>query len=324
METKAMFVFLLLVNVVIGDNHTGCLSLTQGAALLSIARSNQENIQNLTKSVNQLLLQGYHPSPLLHSCEEIKTNWPHSPSDYYIIADNHGHTRHVYCHMENICGSGGWMRIAYLNTSDSAEECPPGFKLYQSGGVRACGRQTSSSGSCQSVKFPSYSISYSQVCGRIMGYQYRSPDAINADFGTGHHDINSDYVDGVSLTHGSPRQHVWTFMAGTFENKQRSTANCPCAHGTTQTVQSFIGTDYFCESGNPDTYWQSKLYIADPLWDKKGCSTIEQLCCHARGLPWFHKTIQFPTNDYIEMRVCGDQSTWDEDVPVSYYEIYVK
>ena len=70
METKTMFVLLLLVNMVIGDSHTGCLSSTQGATLLSIAHSNQKIFKNLTKSVNQL--QGYHPSPLLYSCEEIK------------------------------------------------------------------------------------------------------------------------------------------------------------------------------------------------------------------------------------------------------------
>ena len=55
-----------------------------------------------------------------------------------------------------------------------------------------------------------------------MGYQYGSPDAINTWYGTGCDGINSDYVDGVSLTYGSPRQHVWIFMAGTFESKQQS------------------------------------------------------------------------------------------------------
>ena len=94
-------------------NYSTCASLyrdvtKQGKAILSavtkldnnldnvviIVLANQESIENLTKNINQLLLQGYHSSPLLHLCEEIKTYWPHSPSDYYIIADNHGHTRH--------------------------------------------------------------------------------------------------------------------------------------------------------------------------------------------------------------------------------------
>ena len=49
--------------------------------------------------------------------------------------------------------------------SDSTEEYPTGFRLYQSGGVRACGRQRFEDFSCQSVKFPSCGISYTQVCG---------------------------------------------------------------------------------------------------------------------------------------------------------------
>uniref|UniRef100_A0A1X7T0C5 Uncharacterized protein n=1 Tax=Amphimedon queenslandica TaxID=400682 RepID=A0A1X7T0C5_AMPQE len=78
--------------------------------------------------------------------------------------------------------------------ADATENCPSGFKLYQSGGVRACGRATACRGSCISVKFPSNGISYSQVCGRVVGYQYGSPDA--ADPRPIINDINSHYVDG--------------------------------------------------------------------------------------------------------------------------------
>ena len=124
--------------------------------------------------------------------------------------------------MGELCGSGGgWTRLAYLDMSDATVNCPSGFRLYQSGGVRACGRPTSSVGSCQSVQFPSNGISYSQVCGKVVGYQYGSPDAVDSGRGTpGHHNnINSYYVDGVSITRGSPRQHVWTLMAGSAERR---------------------------------------------------------------------------------------------------------
>ena len=266
----------------------------------------------------------YPPSSLLHSCEEINTNWPDSPSDYYIIADTNGHPCHVYCHMESLCNSGGgWMRVAYLNMSDPTEECPPGFRLYNENGTRACGRPASSpDGYCQSVKFPSYSISYSQVCGRVIGYQYGSPDAIHP---YGGYDINGAYVDGVSLTHGNPRKHIWTFMAAVQENYffQNGYEECPCAPNSPVTVPSFIGNDYFCESGCPGN-WQHNVFYTDPLWDGEQCGLIENACCQAPGIPWFNKTINTATTDYIEMRVCGDQSTTDEDSPVSYYEIYVK
>ena len=87
--------------------------------------------------------------------------------------DTNGRRRHVYCEMEQVCGSSGWMRVAYLNMTDPSEECPRGFRLYNQNGVKACGRPASSSGGCQSsVQFPTYGVPYSEVCGRVTGYQY--------------------------------------------------------------------------------------------------------------------------------------------------------
>ena len=57
------------------------------------------------------------------------------------------------------------------------------------------------------------------MCGRVVGYQYASTDAVDTFIGgtSIHNDINSYYVDGVSITRGSPRQHVWALMAGLNE-----------------------------------------------------------------------------------------------------------
>ena len=86
----------------------------------------------------------------------------------------------VHCNMEEFCGSeGGWTRLAYLDMTDSTVNCPSGFQLFQSGGVRACGRPTSSGGSCIPIQFPSNGISYSQVCGRVTGYQWGLTDAVH-------------------------------------------------------------------------------------------------------------------------------------------------
>uniref|UniRef100_A0A1X7SHL3 Uncharacterized protein n=1 Tax=Amphimedon queenslandica TaxID=400682 RepID=A0A1X7SHL3_AMPQE len=227
--------------------------------------------------------------------------------------------------MGTLCGTGGgWTRLAYLDMTDSTVNCPSGFRLYQSGGVRACGRATSSVGSCTSVQFPSNGISYSQICGRVTGYQYASPDVIYHPTYSYRNDINSYYVDGVSITRGSPRQHVWTLMAGLMEADYN--VNDPGGLQSA-TLQSFIGNDYFCESGNPATNkaYQYILYTSDPLWDGKGCGILEGDCCTSRpSLPWFNKVLNTTTTDYLELRVCGDQDTTDEDVPVSFYELYVK
>uniref|UniRef100_A0A1X7UD56 Fibrinogen C-terminal domain-containing protein n=1 Tax=Amphimedon queenslandica TaxID=400682 RepID=A0A1X7UD56_AMPQE len=106
------------------------------------------------------------------SCKDVKAVLPNSPSGWYNL-----NNQNTYCNMEELCGSGGgWTRLAYLDMTDATQNCPSGFRLYQSGGVRACGRTNSSGGSCVSVQFPSNGISYSQICGRVTGYQYHSPD----------------------------------------------------------------------------------------------------------------------------------------------------
>ena len=117
-------------------------------------------------------------------------------------------------------------------------------------------------------------IEYFQVCGKVIGYQYYSPD------GTNNNNINGYYIDGISLTHGSPRKHIWSFMSGQFENHHSSI--CPCGTVGQESAPSFVGTDYYCESGILYSNYQPKLYTNDPLWDGQGCGSNEKPCCTQR------------------------------------------
>ena len=151
-------------------------------------------VNDILMIMNELLrLQNdsfIYSSHLPISCQDIKDKKPDSPSGYY-----HINSELVYCEMGELCSTeGGWTRLAYLDMTDSTVDCPPGFKLYESGGVRACGR-SDTKGSCASVKFPSNGISYSEVCGKVVGYQYASTDASH----TLSNSIDSYYVDGVSI-----------------------------------------------------------------------------------------------------------------------------
>ena len=267
-------------------------------------------------------------TPLPTSCEELKSQHPSSLSGYYVLAtDNETYT--AYCNMDELCGSGGgWTRLAYLDMSDATVNCPSGFRLYQSGGVRACGRLNSG---CVSVIFPSQNLSYSQICGRVKGYQYGTTDAIQPSYVRYSYwysynirnNINTYYVDGVSITRGSYREHVWTLMSG-YAQDSTSSSSCPCNTGSSVSVQYFIGNNYFCESGNYGSA-STTLHTNDPLWDGQGCASNEAPCCNVPGIPWFHRDYgSTTTTDYIELRVCADESVSNEDAPVSYYEIYVK
>ena len=249
------------------------------------------------------------------SCKDVLTILPQATSGYYNLTMANGSIAIVYCNMEGCDGEGGWTRVAYLNMSDPSQQCPTELRLYTQGGVRACGRQISSGASCDSVTFSINAISYSSICGRVIGYQIGTSNVL--DPYNGHVLIDSPYVDGVSITHGSPRQHIWTLMGG-YNERGTSIHHCPCNIGSTADVPLFIGNDYFCESD------PLQIFADDPLWDGEGCGGYEGPCCDAPGIPWFHKVLNSSTTDYIELRVCADQETDNEDTPIGLYEIYIK
>ena len=115
-------------------------------------------------------------------------------------------------------------------------------------------------------------------------------------------------------------------MASLQENSTPSQPHwqCPCNVDKVMEVQDFIGNDYFCESGCPTTWSSNRFYTDDPLWDGEGCGSLEQACCNATGIPWFYKILDASTDDNIELRICGDESTYNENVLINQYEIYVK
>ena len=162
-----------------------------------------DSIDSLTNAVSNISCLGVsnEDDSLPSSCEAIHKKWLNNPSGYYNITSNNGSVHQVYCHMESLCNStGGWMRIANLNMTDSECNCPDGFSLYSKGGVHACGRPATSSGSCVGTIFSSSGIKYSQVCGKFTGYQIGYTDGTADRTSSIKNNINTYYVDGVSLS----------------------------------------------------------------------------------------------------------------------------
>ena len=60
--------------------------------------------------------------------------------------------------------------------------------------------------------------------------------------------INMAYVDGVSITHGNPRSHIWTFAA----DRDEAFKDCPYEAGS-ESAPPFVEDNYYCESGYNDT-----------------------------------------------------------------------
>jgi cell division protein FtsL len=214
------------------------------------------------------------------------------------------------------CGAGLWWRVAYLDMTEPLQQCPSAWREYNTSGVRACGRPVNSTGSCAAV-FYFTKRQYSSVCGRIIGYQVASPDAFEQSNGN----FNGRGLDGVIISHGAQQDHVWSFVAGYNEENHRN--RCPCSTGAGTQTPTTIGDNYFCESGNPNNAFdRGRLYSSDRLWDGEQC---EGRCCEgAQSPPWFSVQLPAPTTDMIEVSICCDQGTLDEDTPVEQMEIYVQ
>ena len=220
------------------------------------------------------------------------------------------------------CGEEPWRQLVAINMSSADSQCPDGWVEGNKGGVRACGRG-SVGPSCESVLLNSeHQMRYSRVCGRAIGYQYGNPDAFaQRESGV---TVDQNYVDGLSITYGSPRQHIWTFAAAAREgDRGKSQHRCPCSANPGASPPPFVGNNWYCESGNPNAnLGANSLLSNDPLWDGVDC---EGTCCSdGRSPPWFSVELPAPTSDYIEARICGDEQSGHEDVFIDILEIYIQ
>ena len=217
------------------------------------------------------------------------------------------------------------MRVAHLNMTDPSSQCPVGFRVETATNTRFCIRNTSSAG-CGSMLFEPFGLTYSQVCGYVRGYSFSSTDAF--DFNnvrSSNEPLSGNYVDGVSITYGTPPTHIWTYVAGFQENTlELPKSNCPCNTPPGTSPPSYVGSSYYCESGTATA--SHTWHTSDPLWDGMQCGGDEGPCCNHTGLPWFNKNTPTPTTctATINMRLCLDQTGDDENIGIEHLELFFK
>ena len=215
------------------------------------------------------------------------------------------------------CGGLGWRRIAYVNTTES-NLCPSEWSLSTVSGKVLC--QSRVDRQYSSITFNTGGIPYNQVCGRVTGFQFGQTEA----FEERNMDIDSVYVDGVSITHGSPRQHIWSFAAGRAEITSVNFMNiCPCSLNSTNNVPTFVGNNYFCDTGTISNNGQNVVYLDDPLWDGQGCGP-SSTCCSLNSPPWFNVRLPNATTDNIEVRLGVSYFHVNENVLLELLVIYVQ
>ena len=215
------------------------------------------------------------------------------------------------------------MRVAHLNMTDPSSQCPVGFRVETANNTRFCIRDTTSAG-CGSMLFEPFGLTYSQVCGYVRGYSFAKVDAFASPSGgmSRNQPLSGNYVDGVSISYGNPpAHHLWTYAAGVSEDEQGYEG--PCRSGPEAPL--YVGSNFYCESGsfnNPESpyIW----HTSDPLWDGMQCERDEGSCCNHTGLPWFNKNTPTNTTATINVRICLDEDTSNENLGVERLELFVK
>ena len=220
------------------------------------------------------------------SCRDIVLCNRFLPSGYYWIQRYHHdgqpqNSVRVYCYMkDDKCGIAGVRRLGYLDLTNSATSCPGSLTLYNASGKKLCGPTNTITTLCDFLTFHTNHIPYNFVCGKAVGYGFHQPVAFS------HYGLNSAYLSGLSITYKKcgHRHHIWSYAAG-YREYTYSLANCPCSVSTGRPAPSFVGNDYYCESGThptPSRQW----HTSNPLWDGKGCYSGSR-CCDNTRMPWF-------------------------------------
>ncbi len=273
------------------------------------------------------------PSILPSSCSELNSS---SPSGYYWVKSSTGSSIRVYCDMTRACGpiTGGWMRVARLDKNQTSSHCPPNMCSSQTyNGL--CGRCSSQ---LPTVTFP-VGVTYSKVCGRIIGYLSGSPDAFSP--------TRSDIVDGIILAYGNPEIYIWTFAAANSK-PDSTTSACPCdapIDADQLVVPGIIGKNYFCDSATAKVNSKSSassrnsvstkisssvkissssgshsFSVEEPLW--AGCEETSH-CCSFNNPPWFYRELPAATAENIQLKINLNDGR-NENLAVQIIDIYVQ
>ena len=225
------------------------------------------------------------------------------------------------------CGGHGWKTVAYLDFRRDDTDCLAGFRTGEGNKPHVCVSTTSlfifnGDPICSAAfSFPPPGP-YSSVCGRIAAYQ----------LGTDHRAFvpNVYYHSGVTLTYGGDLSeittgatHIWSFVVGSTQDQTStpSSNRCPCDMGSPPS--SFVGDDYFCESGNTEVLptGMATFFPGNLLWDGLGCIP-SSTCCSRIGHPYFVKHLGTTTTEDIDMRTCTSGGL--EDTVIELIELYVK
>jgi hypothetical protein len=209
---------------------------------------------------------------------------------------------------------GGWTRLFRYRAGDP---CPGRWV----DATRGCRRQGTTGGNQTSaaVVLPH---AVQELRGTVRAFGFGVADGFDAGgFGF---DVDDNYVDGLVISQGLPRRHVFTLAHGCTDAFSRSgVCTCPCSGG--RAAPDFVGTNFRCESpgrsadpNNTSTrfYDFDDLLFDDDVIDESSCRGQPQ------SAPDFLVDLGTPSADPLELRLLGDEGTTNEDLAVVDLELW--
>lgn len=236
-----------------------------------------------------------------------------------------------------------WTRVYAFDMSNKDEVCPPNWQKTERNGLVGCTSKTK--GGCSPIYIELGNTKFSSVCGKAVGHQIAFPDA----FVVQEHSIDRLYVDGLSITFGSPeKHHIWTYGVGASKRELfgGTDGNCPCNSGLGQ--PSFVGGRMYCDSGHRSIASiqdagkiNAQLYsevFNHTLWTDACGTTETNTCCgdekeRSAGVspPWFRrddlKKLFSPegySNARFDVRLCTHEVDMQEGALITEFELYIQ
>ncbi len=133
------------------------------------------------------------------------------------------------------------------------------------------------------------------------------------------------YVDGTIIWHGSSysQGHIWTFAAGAQQLAINIRLGCPCSYEKWKfKLPEFVGSHYFCDSGNSGNFTHSTIFLDIPLWDGKGC-IFNSTCCQFNEPPVFYRELAQSSEDNLKMSIVLNAAPSEEDIYLTKMKLYV-
>lgn len=232
-----------------------------------------------------------------------------------------------------------------MASSDPIErECPDSWIKASNKDGTITGCHSRIVGECSPLFIEVGSTKFNSVCAKAVGYQMGFPDAYAIT--SLPHSADSLYADGLSITYGFPRYHIWTYAVGSSRNKIYETyaPTCPCTGG--QPSPAFVGSYQYCDSGY-STAPPSKSLANIQAHDYTVYSEINNdtslwgddcVCCKYGTrppvdvdpnvkAPWFARhnlQLEGEVTKRFEVRLCEHEIDMQEGALLTEFELYIK